>query len=92
MPDKGKGFASFHGMCNYNRDLYLSFAHLSGSLYNASRWDFIKWTPSLDKQFEDLKQQLLQPLIVQLRDPQRDFILETDGSQIALGGVLKQKF
>ncbi len=25
-------------------------------------------------------------------DPQRDFILETDGSLIALGAVLKQKF
>ena len=25
-------------------------------------------------------------------DPQRDFILETDGSRIALGAVLKQKF
>ena len=25
-------------------------------------------------------------------DPQRDFILETDGSRIALGSVLNQKF
>ncbi len=25
-------------------------------------------------------------------DPQQDFILETDGSRIALGAVLKQKF
>ena len=46
----------------------------------------------LDKQFDDLKQQLLQPRIIQLYDPQRDFILETDGIRIALVGVLKQRF
>ena len=88
-PDKGKGLSSFLGLCNYYRDLILSFAHLSDALYKGSRQEIIEWTPSLDKQFEDLKQQLLQPGIVRLPDPQRDFILETDGSRIALGGVLK---
>ena len=86
------GLASFLGLCNYYRDLIPSFANLSDALYKASRPEFIKWTPSLDKQLEDLNQQLLQPRIVRLPDPQRDFILETDGSRIALGSVLKQRF
>ena len=39
-----------------------------------------------------MKAQILTPRIVRLPEPQRDFILETDGSRIALGAVLKQKF
>lgn len=34
---------------------------------------------------------MLQPRSVQLCDPQRDFIIETDGSLTALGDLLKQK-
>ena len=35
---------------------------------------------------------MLQPRIVRLPDPDRSFILETDGSRVAVGAVLKQKF
>ena len=35
---------------------------------------------------------MLLPQIVRLPDPQHDFIFETDGSRIALSGVLKQIF
>ena len=73
-------------------DLISSFAHLSDALYKASMSELIEWTPSLYKQFDDFKQELLQPRIVRYPDPQCDFILETDGSRIALGGVLKQSF
>ena len=91
-PDKGIEMASFLGYCNYYRDLIPSFAHLSDPLYKASRAAFIDWTPSLGASFEQLKQQMLTPRIVRMPDPQRDFILETDGSRIALGAVLKQRF
>ena len=46
-PKKGKGLASFLGLCNYNRDVIPSFAHLSDSLYKVSRSDYIDWTPEL---------------------------------------------
>ncbi|MCP6726040.1 hypothetical protein NL526_28690, partial [Klebsiella pneumoniae] len=39
-----------------------------------------------------LKRLLTEPRIVRLPDPDKEFILETDGSRIALGAVLKQKF
>ena len=91
-PEKGKGLASFLGLCNYYRELIPSFAHISDPLYKASRQEFIEWTPTLTASFEQLKYQLLEPRIVRMPDPQRDFILETDGSRVALGAVLKQKF
>ncbi len=91
-PDKCTGLASFLGLCNYYRDLILCFAHISDSLYKVSRADEIPWTESLEANFEELKQKILQPRIVRLPDPDRPFILETDGSRVAVGGVLKQKF
>ena len=48
-------------------------------------------TPELNLSFDKLKQQLLEPRIVRMPDPQRDFILETNGSRIAIGAVLKKK-
>lgn len=91
-PDKNKRLASFLNLCNYYKNLIPSFAHLSDALYKASRLDFIEWTQSLEKQVEDLKQQLVNPRIVRLPDPQRDFILETTSGCAILGCVLKQKF
>ncbi len=91
-PEKGTGLASFLGLCNYYRDLIPSFAHISDALYKVSRADEIPWTEALESKFEELKQQLLQPRIVRLPDPERPFILETYGSRVAVGAVLKQRF
>ena len=91
-PEKGTGLASFLGLCNYYRDLISNFAHISNPLYKVSRSSIVKWTPELNLSFEQLKQQLLEFRIVRMPYPQRDFILETDGSRIAIGAVLKQKF
>ena len=91
-PKKGTGLASFHGLCNYYRDLIPSFAHMSDALYKLSSVDEISWTIALESKFEELKQQLLQPQIVRLPDPERPFILETDGSRVAVGADLKQRF
>ncbi len=51
-PEKGTRLASFFGLCNYYRDLIPSFAHISDSLYKASRADQISWTNSLEANFE----------------------------------------
>ena len=90
--EKETGLASFLRLCNYNRDLILNFAHISGFLSKVSRSSIVEWTPDLNLSFEKLKQHLLEPRIVKKPDPQRDFILETDGSSIAIGAVLTQKF
>ena len=83
-PEKGTGLASFLGLCNYYRDLIPSFAHNSDPLYKVSRSEYIAWTPYLEAQFEQLKEQVLQPRIVRLPDPDRSFILKTDNSRTSL--------
>ena len=91
-PEKGTGLASFFGLCNYYRDLIPVFAHISDALNKLSRADEVPWTNDLESKFDELKQPLLQPRIVRLPDSERPFILETDGSRVAFGAVLKQRF
>ena len=57
-----------------------------------SRADEVPWTKELESKFDELKQQLLQPRIVRLPDPERPFLLETDGSFAAVEAVLKERF
>ena len=91
-PEKGTGLASFLGLCNYYIDLIPAFAHISDALYKVSRADEVPWTKDLESKFYELKQQLLQPRIVRLPDPEQTIILETDGSSVADGAVFKQRF
>ena len=91
-PEKETKLASFLGLCNYCCDLISNFAHISSPLYKVSRSSILEWTFELNLSFEKLKIQLLEPRIVRMPYPQRYFILETDGSRIALVAVLKQKF
>jgi hypothetical protein len=50
-----------------------------------------KWTKQHRDQFEDLKQALTTAPVLATLDPDGDFILRTDASDTALGGVLAQK-
>ena len=91
-PEKGTRLASFLGLCNYYRDLIPNIAHIRSPLYKVSTSSIVELTPELNLSLKQLKQQLLEFRIVRMPYPQRVFILETDGSRIALGAVLKQKF
>lgn len=90
--EKGTKLASFQGFCNYYRDLVPDFANVSDPLYKVFRSEYIEWTPTLAASFEALKRLLIEFRIVILPDPEKEFILETDPSRVALGGVLKQRF
>ena len=51
----------------------------------------IDWTADLSAKFEELKTLMLSAPVVRLPDFE-EFILETDGSKVAVGAVLKQRF
>ena len=91
-PATGKELAGFLGLCNYYRSLVPAFADTSDALYKAAKTSAVNWTPELSAAFEDLKSKLLDHPVVQLPNPQKDFILETDASRVAVGAVLKQRF
>ena len=91
-PDTGTNLASFLALCNYYRTLVPSFAHVSDLLYKASKMKVIKWTADLSTKFDELKALMLSAPVVLLPDVDREFMLKTDGSKVALGAVLKLRF
>ena len=50
-------------------------------------WD---WTPDCDAAFAELKARLCSAPVLVLPDMQRDFVLETDASDTAIGAILAQ--
>jgi len=86
-------FRSFLGLAGYYRKFVPKFAHRAHLLYDLaakSRNDYM-WTSRHRKQFGDLKQALISAPVLAMLDPESDFILRTDASDTAIGGVLVQK-
>jgi hypothetical protein len=48
------------------------------------------WTPSMVRAFEDLKAELLHNVVLDIADPSKPYVMETDASDYAVGGVLSQ--
>jgi hypothetical protein len=83
----------FLSLAGYYRKLVRQFTHhvhLLHKLMVKSRNEF-KWTKQHRDQFEDLKQALTTVLVLATLDPDGNFVLRTDASDTALGGVLAQK-
>jgi len=65
-------------------------AHLLHDLAAKSKNEYV-WTKQHGDQFEDLKKALTSAPVLATLDPEADFILRTDASDTAIGGVLAQK-
>jgi hypothetical protein len=83
----------FLGLAGYYRKFVWNFAHRACLLHElaAKPRNEFKWTKQHRDQFEDLKQALTTSPVLVTLDPDTDFILRTDASDRALGGVLAQK-
>ena len=79
---------SFLGLANYYRRFIPQFAEYSDSLYKAGQDKHIVPTPELEKDFAGIKNAACAISILKIPDPDIPFILETDASAIAVGGVL----
>ena len=72
--------------------MILFFAHIIKALYKASRAEKVPRSIDIESECDEIKQQLLVPRVIRLPDSDRSFILETGGSRVAIGAVLKQRF
>jgi len=84
---------SFLSLAGYYRKFVPKFAHRDHLLYDLAakpRNDYM-WTSQHGEQFGDLKQALISAPVLATLDPEGDFILRTDASDTAIGGVLAQK-
>jgi hypothetical protein len=83
---------SFLGMCSYYRRFIKDFSTIAKPITQLMKKDRdIKWNEPQQKAFEELKQKLIEHPVLRYPDFDKEFIVATDASDIALGAVLMQK-
>jgi transposase InsO family protein len=95
MPGTASELRSFLGLAGYYRKFVERFAQRAALLHDlTSNWqkgESWRWTPAHQAQLDDLKQALTSAPVLATLDPDADFILRTDASDVAIGGVLAQR-
>ncbi len=91
IPKCVKDVQRFVGLCNYYRRFVKDFANLAKPLHNLTKKNIkFLWTNECQKAFDILKEKLTSSPILLHPDTQRQFILECDASNVAIGSVLSQ--
>ena len=80
----------FLGMMGYYRQFIPDFAAISEPLVQLLRNVPFEWTESQQQAFEDLKDRLKKSPILVYPDYDKEFILYTDASNLAVGAILAQ--
>ena len=70
---------------------HTSFSALMDPILNVSRNAPFKWTKEADKALNKIKERMTKPPFISFSDPSLPYVLVTDASDVALGGVLFQK-
>ena len=84
---------SFIGLANYYRRFVEKFSHIAApltSLMGADKWTDTSWGEEQDRAFQALKDALVNAPVLQAPDFTRPFLVKTDASDFAIGGVLSQ--
>ena len=83
---------SFIGLCSYYRKFIKNFAEITKCLHRLTEKNQVfKWTAECQEAFDRLKFELTNAPILTHPDFTREFILDTDASNLAIGAVLSQK-
>ena len=92
-PTDVTGVRSWLGLCNYYRKFIKSYANIAAPLTSLTRKGVpFQWSPECQAAFDLLKQKLTEAPILAYpsSDPNDEFILDTDCSDVAMGAVLSQ--
>ena len=83
---------SFFGMVNFLSSFLPDLRRLLIPIYNLQKKSKkFKWTEEAEKAFNDIKQLLINPLVLKAPTPDGLFHLESNTSQEGVGGSLLQK-
>ena len=91
VPKNAKELRQFLGLANYYRRFIANDARIAGPLHKLlTKENNFQWDLKCQHAFEDLKHHLVSPPILAFPDFEQEFILHTDASDSAIGGVLSQ--
>ncbi|GJP37618.1 hypothetical protein CLOM_g22008 [Closterium sp. NIES-68] len=90
-PENVKELQQFLGFANYYNRFVPQYAKLAAPLTDLLKKNTpYKWEPQHQEAVEQLKQALTSALVLVLQDPERDYVIEADASDQAVGAVLMQ--
>lgn len=83
----------FLGMANYYRRFISDFSGVTASLTDLlqTKSKLIKWNEAAEKAFCEIKERLITAPILGSPDFERQFVIQTDASDVAVAGVLTQQ-
>ena len=84
---------SFLGLANFYRRFIRNFSHIAAPLTSLTKKDHpYNWTSVEETAFQDLKTALISAPVLAAPDPDLPYVVITDASDFAVGGVLCQDF
>ncbi len=89
-PDSGTEVKRFLGLCSYYRRFIPTFADAAQPLYQAAGTHPFQWTPEAEEAFKQLQLALTGAPVLAYPDPDGEFTVDTDASNLGLGAVLSQ--
>jgi phospholipid-translocating ATPase len=93
VPRTKKQVRGFLGLTGYYRKFIQNYAAKAAPLTDLTKKslpDKVNWSESCEKAFKELKEMLCQTPILRSPDFEKEFILQTDASDIGVGAVLSQ--
>lgn len=89
-PVNTKAVERFLGFANYHRNFIPHFSEIAAPLYAITGKAAFRWDSDQEQAFRDLISRLTSPPVLAIPTQEGHFILDTDASDLAIGGELCQ--
>lgn len=92
VPESRKQLQRFLGFANFYRHFIRNYSSVTTPLtaLTSSKVPY-QWSPAADEAFQTLKSRFTSAPILQMPDPDRQFVVEVDASDVGMGAVLSQR-